>query len=183
MGRIYRLITSVLLVLMIVLAVLMVVPKFFGITPLAVLSGSMEPTYHVGSLIYIVKTDPATIKVGDPITFNISADTMVTHRVVAIDEANQTFTTKGDANNTNDGSPVSFSNVVGKPLFTIPLLGYLAVYLSSKSGNIILITLIIVVLILTFLPDLLLKSDKEPDKDIDSNNVKDSGNNKDGGMK
>lgn len=183
MGRIYRLITSILLVLMIALAVLMVVPKFFGITPLAVLSGSMEPTYHVGSLIYIVKTDPTTILVGDPITFNISADTMVTHRVVAIDEANQTFTTKGDANNTNDGSPVSFSNVVGKPLFTIPMLGYLAVYLSSKSGNIILITLIIVVLILTFLPDLLLKDNKESTDDNSEKIKKASGHEKDGGTK
>ncbi len=181
MGKVYRTITSILLVLMIALAVLMVIPKFFGVTPLAVLSGSMEPTYHVGSLIYVVKVDPADIKVGDPITFNISADTMVTHRVVEIDEANQTFTTKGDANDTNDGTPVSFSNVVGKPLFSIPLLGFLAVYLSSKSGNIILVTLIIVVLILTFLPDILLKDEnKEKGSKVQKGNDK---GNTDGGMK
>ncbi|MGL6292798.1 signal peptidase I [Eubacterium aggregans] len=97
------------------------------------------------------------MKQGDPITFKISADTMVTHRVIAIDTQNQCFYTRGDANNTPDGGSVSYENLVGKPAFAVPMLGYLAVYAQTRQGMIILITIILVVLVLTFVPDLLFK--------------------------
>ena len=126
-----------------------------------VLSGSMEPTYHVGSLIYVKAVDPADIEIGDPVTFKISENTMVTHRVVAIDEQNNTFETKGDANNTSDGNAVTYDNVVGEPIFSIPGLGYLAAYASSTTGRIIVITLIIAMLILAFLPDMIGPSEKD----------------------
>ena len=77
-------------------------------TPLAVLSGSMEPTYHVGSLIYVKDADPEEVQVGEPITFKISDDTMVTHRVVAIDPGGPNLQTKGDASRDNvDGGAVA----------------------------------------------------------------------------
>lgn len=137
----------------------MMLPRLLGMTPLAVLSGSMEPTYHVGSLIFVKDADASEVKQGDPITFKISADTMVTHRVIAIDTQNQCFYTKGDANNTPDGGSVSYENLVGKPAFTVPMLGYLAVYAQTRQGMIILITIILVVLVLTFVPDLLFKEE------------------------
>jgi len=157
----YKVLTNIILVILIVLAALMVLPKVVGMTPLAVLSGSMEPTYHVGSLVYVKSVDPSEVKQGDTITFKISDDTMVTHRVVAVDTVNQCFYTKGDANNTVDGGNVTYDNLVGKPLFTVPYLGYLAVYAQTKSGMIILVTIILVVLILTFLPDFLFEKDDE----------------------
>ncbi|MDD2414348.1 MAG: signal peptidase I [Eubacteriaceae bacterium] len=159
MQKAYKIITNIILVILIAIAALMVVPRLFGMTPLAVLSGSMEPTYHVGSLVFVGKASPEDVKQGDPITFKISEDTMVTHRVIAIDTVNQCFYTKGDANNTPDGGSVSYDNLVGKPAFTIPLLGYLAVYAQTTSGMIILVTVILVVLILTFLPDFLFDKD------------------------
>ena len=157
MKKIYHILTSLILVILIALAAILFLPKLLGMTPLAVLSGSMEPTYHVGSLIYVKDADPQDVQIGDPITFKISDDTMVTHRVVAIDTEAQTFQTKGDANDNVDGGAVAYENLVGKPVFTIPYMGYLAVYANTTTGMIVMVTVILVILILTFLPDFLMK--------------------------
>lgn len=157
MKKAYQIFTTLLLIILIAMAAILFLPKLLGMTPLAVLSGSMEPTYHVGSLVYVKDADPAEVQVGDPITFKISDDTMVTHRVVAIDTEAQTFQTKGDANDNVDGGAVAYQNLVGKPVFTIPYMGYLAVYATTTTGMIVMVTVILVILILTFLPDFLMK--------------------------
>ena len=157
MKKAYKIFTTLLLIILIAMAAILFLPKLLGMTPLAVLSGSMEPTYHVGSLVYVKDADPAEVQVGDPITFKISDDTMVTHRVVAIDTEAQTFQTKGDANDNVDGGAVAYQNLVGKPVFTIPYMGYLAVYANTTTGMIVMVTVILVILILTFLPDFLMK--------------------------
>ena len=163
MRKLYKIVTNVILVVMILLVAILFLPRIFGLQPLAVLSGSMEPTYHVGSLIYVKDVDPSTIEVGEPMTYRISEDTMVTHRVIEKNEETQTFRTKGDANDTEDGGEITYSNVVGKPLMSIPLLGYVAVYTSTRTGMIVMVTAIIVVLLLTFLPDLLLGKEEKKD--------------------
>lgn len=139
--------------------------RIFGLTPFAVLSGSMEPTFHVGSLIYVEKIAPESIKVGDPITFVLNKDLVVaTHRVVEIDPQAQEFHTKGDANDAVDGGPVNFKNLIGKPVFTIPYMGYAADFLASRKGMILGGTGIAVLLILVFIPDILKLADKADSK-------------------
>lgn len=56
---ILNIISTVLVVLLIILALLLAGVRVFGLTPYTVLSGSMEPNYHVGSLVYIKKTPAA----------------------------------------------------------------------------------------------------------------------------
>ena len=186
--KVWNVITTVLVALVVLVAVLLVGVRVAGVQPLYVMSGSMEPAFHVGSLIFVQKIDPAMIEVGDPITYTINeAGDYSTHRVVAVevretgtrfveDENGQTvldesgapmieeypleetayyFQTKGDANNAPDGTPVYYKNVVGVPRVTIPYLGYLAHWLQTPRGRIMGITIAAVIVILTFLPDLL----------------------------
>lgn len=160
--RIWNFVTTIVLIVLLMLIAIMFVPKFFGIEPMIVLSGSMEPTYHVGSLLY-VKEDVSDIEVGDAITFYVDDDTLVTHRVVSINEEEQTYTTQGDANQVSDANAVKQSDVLGVPVFNIPKLGYLADKLSSTSGKIIYITIIVVVTILMFMGDLI--GDHENEKE------------------
>ena len=159
-NKIWSAVTTIILVALILVVAAMYVPKLFGAEPMIVLSGSMEPTYHVGSLLYVEEADADEIEVGDAITFYISEDTLVTHRVVAINE-DGTYTTKGDANDENDGGSVAYSDIVGKPVFNIPKLGYLADKLTSTGGKIIYGTAVAVVLILMFLGDVLFGEDKK----------------------
>ena len=66
--KIWNVISSILVAPVVILA-LLVGARIVGLQVFTVLSGSMEPTYHTGSLIYVKKVDPYTIKEGQPITF------------------------------------------------------------------------------------------------------------------
>ena len=151
-------VTTVLVVLVVVFAVFLMGSRLVGLQVFNVISGSMEPTYSVGDLLYVKSVDPDSVKVGDPITFVLNEDLVVaTHRVVAIDSENRQFTTKGDANETEDARPVHFNNLVGVPVFSIPLLGYVSAYIQSPPGMYVAIGFGILLLAMVFLPDMLTK--------------------------
>ena len=94
-------------------AMLLVGVKLFGIQVYTVLSGSMEPTYKVGSLIYVIDIDVSDLKEKDVITFKISENVVATHRIVEIvDEGNgKKFRTQGDANDFVDEGLVDSKNI------------------------------------------------------------------------
>ena len=154
--KIWNVISTVLVVIVVVVALLLVGARLFGLQVYAVLSGSMEPTYHVGSVIYVEPVDPSEIQVGDPITFVMNEElTVATHRVVSIDAENSHFYTKGDANENPDAAPVHFNNLLGKPVFTIPYLGYISSYVQSPPGMYYAIAVGVLLLVLVFVPDML----------------------------
>ena len=131
-----------------------------------VLSGSMEPTYHTGSLLYVKSVDPADLQVGDPITFMLNEDTVATHRIIEIlpdqeDSSVLRFRTQGDANDAPDGTPVHYKNIIGKPVFSVPYLGYFANFVQNPPGLYFAIGFAVVLVLLVFLPDLLDDSDKK----------------------
>lgn len=101
-------------------------PLVLGFHPVVVLSGSMEPAYKVGSIIYYKAAPFEEIQVGDPITFQNSEDgVMVTHRVAEKHETEHSFETAGDANGSRDPGTVPYDNVIGKASpFCIPYAGY-----------------------------------------------------------
>ena len=151
-------ISTVLVVLVVILAVFLMGSRLVGLQVYHVISPSMEPTYSTGDLLYVKTVDPDSIKVGDPITFVLNEELVVaTHRVVDIDTENRHFTTKGDANKTADAAPVHFNNLIGKPVFSIPLLGYVSAYIQSPPGMYVAIGLGIALLAIVFLPDLMAK--------------------------
>ena len=82
--KIWNIFTTILVVLVVLLAVLLVGARLVGLQVFTVLSGSMEPTYHTGALIYVKKVDTQKIQVGTPITFMMDEDTVATHRVVDV---------------------------------------------------------------------------------------------------
>ena len=57
--KILKWISDLLVILVVVLAFLLHGLKLFGLTPYSVLSGSMEPAYPAGSLIYVKNTGAA----------------------------------------------------------------------------------------------------------------------------
>ena len=164
--KIWNWLTTVLVVLVVILAILLVGARLVGLQVFTVLSGSMEPTYHVGSLIYVKKVDPFQLKSGDVITFMLDEDTVATHRVVEVvpDEEDASvirFRTKGDANEAEDGSLVHYRNIIGTPVFTIPKLGYLANYIQNPPGTYVAISAGAILLLLVFIPDLFSDDKKE----------------------
>lgn len=157
--KIWNAVTSILVVLVVVLALMLVGVRLIGMQVFTVLSGSMEPTYETGSLIYVKDVDYRELKEGDVITFMLSEDTVATHRIMGIvpDEEDPSvlrYRTKGDANDAEDGSLVHYKNILGTPVFTIPKLGYVANYIQNPPGTYIAISVGAVLMLLVFLPDL-----------------------------
>lgn len=146
-------------VIIVALTILLVGVRLIGIQPYTVLSGSMEPVYHTGSLIYVKNVDPFDLKAGDVITYMMDEDTLSTHRIVEVvpdpeDPSTIRFVTKGDANEFVDGTMVHYKNVVGTPVFTIPYLGYIANFVQNPPGLYIGIAFCAFLVLLAFLPDL-----------------------------
>lgn len=171
--KVWNVVSSILVALVVILALLLVGARLVGLRVFTVLSGSMEPAYHTGSLIYVKKVDPFTIQPGQPITFLLDEDTVATHRVVGVvpDEEDPgviRFRTKGDANEAEDGALVHYKNVIGTPVFSIPYLGYLADYIQHPPGMYVAISAGAILLLLVFLPDIFAedkgrKKDKAPE--------------------
>jgi len=104
----------------------------------AVLSGSMEPALPLGGVVFIKPVEPTDIGPGSIIAYR-SGEPLITHRVVdVIDESELSFITKGDANQSPDLSPdlspVPAASVVGKVIFDVPYLGYLAAFVKTPLG-------------------------------------------------
>ncbi len=138
-----RKIFGLLVAAVVILALSLVIAKALGGGAYTVLSGSMEPEYHVGSLIYVRPVDADKLKEGDVITYAISDEATATHRIVDVEEdskdgsSERRFITKGDANDTEDATPVSEKNILGKPLFSIPYAGYIVTYIRKPLGRFI----------------------------------------------
>lgn len=156
---VWNVISTVLVVVVVLCAVFLMGSRILGYRVFNILSGSMEPTYSVGDLIYVQEVkDKSTIQVGDPITFILNENLVVaTHRVVKVDTEKQLFYTKGDANNTMDSAPVLYNNVIGVPKFSIPYLGYVADFVQNPPGMYFVIAGGVVLILLVFLPDVLAK--------------------------
>lgn len=118
-----------------ILAVLFVAaPLAAGYRPVVVLSGSMEPAYRTGSVIYYKAVRFEDIKADDVISFSKSDDarSMVTHRVKSVNTARREFTTKGDANEFPDPRPVKYEDVRGKVMaYHLPYVGYGIQYIQN----------------------------------------------------
>ena len=173
--RIYNNITNVLVILTVIIALLLVGVRIIGLQVYTVLSGSMEPTYHTGSLIYVKAVDSKDLKVGDVITFMLNEKTTATHRIIEVvpDESDPDtirFRTKGDANEAEDSSLVHYKNVIGSPVFTIPYMGYVANYIQHPPGMYIAIIAGVVIILLTFLPDIF-DDEKKNNKDSTDDGV------------
>lgn len=164
--KVWNIVTNILVVLVVLLAVILVGSRLAGFKVFTVLSGSMEPTYPTGSLIFVKEVDPFQLQVGDVITFMLDEETIATHRIVDIvlDEEDSTvirFQTKGDANEAEDAGLVHYKNVIGTPIFSIPKLGYIMNYVQHPPGTYVALAMVAILLLLMLLPDLLFDTKDE----------------------
>ncbi len=136
-ARLLNFIGIFLMVAVIAVTIPLNVPKWFGIQLFEVLSGSMEPTYPVGSVVYVKTATTEDVRVGDAITYTMGTDAeyVMTHRVTQILKDPEAFVTKGDANEAEDPDIVYGSRLIGKPCFCIPYLGYLSEYFHTMTGK------------------------------------------------
>lgn len=138
---------SIICYILILVYAIVCIPLIFGYHPMVVLSGSMEPTYKIGSVIYYKNVPEKELKVGDVITFTMN-DKYISHRIANVE--NGDYTTKGDSNNIVDVNKIRYENIKGKVAEkSIPYIGYYVKFINENL--IITIVLIIIILISEFL--------------------------------
>lgn len=166
MGRVAGILADAIIVILLLLVVAFAGVRLVGLTPYAVLSGSMEPQFPVGSLIYVRDADPASIQPGDAVTFTKSSGVIATHQAYEVDTEQQLIRTQGIANKNGDGTimqdaePVPFSNVIGVPVACIPLLGYVNTFVTSAPGMIVVAAVAVAAVAATFIASHM-ESDRE----------------------
>lgn len=113
-----------------------------GLKLYVVQTGSMAPTIPTGSIV-LVKPQ-SSYKPGEVITFG-SPQKSFTHRIVEVLETG--YITKGDANPSADSNPVEKGKVLGRVIFSAPLLGYPVAFAKTVLGLILLIVVPATILI------------------------------------
>lgn len=157
--KIYRAVVFSLVALAVIVAILLVGVRLVGIQPFVVISGSMEPNIPLGAMVYVREVDAATLIEGDVITFRLQGGAIATHRIIEVieDEKNPSlrcFRTKGDANDDPDSNLVLPREIVGKVIFSLPLLGYVAEYVQQPPGRYVMLGVCMALLAAIFMFDL-----------------------------
>jgi len=166
-------ILSWLIIIVLAVAIMGVaIPEAMGVKMYTVLTGSMQPTYNVGDLVYVAPTPFNEIKVGDTVTYIINSQgTVVTHRVIQKDETKGVVFTKGDNNSTPDGREIQYQNIVGVVKFSVPKIGRAVAPLLTLYGKVAAIcAILIMVILINLIPYLLSK--KEEDEEENNNEEK-----------
>lgn len=128
------------------------VPTFFGYSYVNILSGSMEPTLSIGDMAICKEQD--AYATGDAVLYQ-DKGYLVLHRIVEVNE-DGTFVMRGDANNVDDETAISRSNVYGKMVYSFNGLGNTISYISTLSGAFwTVLSALLIYLALDFSKDLL----------------------------
>lgn len=140
------------LAVMVPLAGLLVSSWVLGWNLQPVYSGSMDPTYPVGSLLVVEPIDASEVRPGMAVTYADPAQPhrLVTHRVLrSVPGENLAFMTQGDANVTPDPQPVPARFVRGKVRWHLPGVGAAVRWLEWPRGFLILVVAPALVLLVT----------------------------------
>ncbi|MFC7849282.1 signal peptidase I [Arthrobacter sp. NPDC057388] len=135
---------AVLLVLLLTALALVVVPQATGSRTYPVLTDSMEPTYSAGTFLVLEPVAISQLKYGDLVAYRPAPDSreVLTHRVVSsgpVLDGERTVITRRDGSPVNDPKPVNARQIMGKPLYSIPLAGYLAGALGEADRDTLLV--------------------------------------------
>ncbi|HBL40950.1 MAG TPA: signal peptidase I [Ruminococcaceae bacterium] len=142
MTRVFNIIYNFFAIVIVLFFLFTSVIAVSGTKVYAVATGSMEPEISKGSVVFV--RPQSAYQVGDVITAFLTDEQTFTHRIVEMD-AEQVYT-KGDANLTVDPIPTQQNRIVGKVLFHLPLLGFLALHFNV-TGILIAFGAVLVILI------------------------------------
>ncbi|MBR2561373.1 MAG: signal peptidase I [Eubacterium sp.] len=136
---------TLIIIIAVVLCLLLALPRLFGISGYTVLSGSMEPTIPVGSIVYARSVDqPDSLAEGDVVVFYEGiGSTPVVHRLLENHLSEREIQTKGDANGAADLMPIPYENIIGKEVLHIPFLGVILSPLGTLTGKIAMFAMIL----------------------------------------
>lgn len=127
----------------------------------AVITDSMAPVFNRGDIVFVKKADFDTLSEGDIVTVAFQDGSgYFTHRITSVDYDAGMFRTKGDANESEDPQPSMAEQIQGKVWYSVPLLGYISIMISSFNLIKFSVVLAVIVILLIALTTVITKSKK-----------------------
>lgn len=127
----------------VVLGTFVVAPGFLGLSSFAILSGSMEPTLHVGDLVIDRRVEARDVRPGDIVTFRDpdGGSRLLTHRIVRyrVHGDRAFIVTRGDANSGIESWTIPLGGTVGRVEFDVPKLGHVTTRIADRFGRVALV--------------------------------------------
>lgn len=145
LNKIVNALLSLLLIAAVIMVILLFGVRIFSITPYVVTSGSMDPVYPVGSVVYVEDIEPEKLEAGDDISFYLDENVVATHRIREVYPEECKVQTYGinnfdsDGNQINDARAIEFDEIIGKVKFSIPIIGFAYMFIKTIYGKIAII--------------------------------------------
>ena len=139
-GKILYILLFIFVILMLIIVILQRATdnsvSLGGYRIFTVATGSMIPVYEVGDILIAKEIKPEEIKVDDDLVYKgkegTFKDKVVTHRVISINEENETYKiiTKGVANTEQDPE-ITQDQVFGKVIYQVKSLSFISKMISN----------------------------------------------------
>ena len=134
----------------------------FGRSAMWVKTDSMDPVIPEKTYILVREATAADVQVGDVIVFKSDDPALNgalnTHRVREILNDGAEYVTKGDNNLAIDKQTAKAGNIVGIYERNLPVMSFFGRFLSTTGGITVIALLIFLMILITFLPDVLAAS-------------------------
>lgn len=175
--KVWNVASTVIVALVVLIAVFLMGSRLIGFGVYSITGNGLAPQYNKGDLIYVQKVDPVKIKKGDTITFVCDEKLNVdTQTVVEIDPSYEHFYTEATIDGKKVPTTVYFKNIIGSPVFKVPIFGYVTDFVQKPPGIYIAIAVGVLLIAVILLPDFLAKKKKaenEPEISSEDNSVED----------
>lgn len=163
--KVWNVASTVIVILAVLIAVFLMGSRLIGFGVYSISNDGLAPQYNKGDLIYVQTVDPVKVQNGDVLTFvsdeKLNVDTKT---VVEIDASCEHFYTEATINGEKTPTVVYFKNIIGTPIFKIPLLGYVFDFVQNPPGVYIAIAVGILLIAAIILPDFLAKRKKNEEE-------------------
>ena len=166
MDKVLRILRNAFCIIVAGLFLFIAVMTICGAKGYSIASNSMNPNLSKGDVVFVKETPFEKLKEGDIVTveFKIKDGTTYTHRIVSIDYDKKEIKTAGDKTGIVDTESATADQIKGKVWFSIPLLGYLSLWLTSTNYALIIIIAVLVVMAVGFAVSAFYKNKTRGDK-------------------
>ena len=135
MNRALRILRNAFCILVAGLLLLIAIVSVCGAKGYSIASNSMSPKLNKGDVVFVKAMPFDKLEKGDIVTveFKVKDGTTYTHRIVSIDYDKKEIKTAGDKTGLIDTESADAEQIKGKVWFSVPLLGYPSLWLTSTN--------------------------------------------------
>ncbi len=166
MNKVLRILRNAFCVLVAGLLLLIAIVSICGAKGYSIASNSMQPKLSKGDVVFVKEVPFEELEKGDIVTveFKVKDGTTYTHRIVSIDYDKKEIFTAGDKTGLIDQESADAEQIKGKVWFSLPLLGYPSLWLTSTNHVAIIGILVLVVMAISFFVSRFYKNKTRGDK-------------------